>query len=640
MRRRMDAIVTLCLLCCLALGAAPLRAEWIENGVKVFSGINTAARHEIISDGAGGAIIAWSSSIGNIHAQRIDPSGVLLWGSNGILVCGSAGSQSNPQLVPDGAGGAIISWSDNRPGNPGIYAQWIDANGTAQWTAGGNAVCASVTGHRLISDDAGGAIIGYCNGTAGSGDIYVQRIGADGAVLWGTNGVAVCATEYIESDFDIASDGAHGAIVALVRNYYYASAALCTSRIGAGGSVRWERCWWQSVVFWPGNVRMVYSGFGDAMLTWVQSYGPTDDDIWAQRIDTAGTVAWSGNRGLCTAAGYQGDQRISADGSGGAIVAWNDSRTGTADIYAQRITGTGTVLWTADGIPVCAAANFQGQCTIVSDGAGGAILGWCDARVGGGEDYDIYAQRIDANGASLWTADGVIVCDAAGAQNKPAITYGGAQGAILAWQDKRTASTDLYVGGGNPTVATLLQSCAAEVVGGCAELSWVLSEAGTDMRFFIERATAFGGEFEEIANPKISRSGLSFGFADCSSELGGTVRYRVDVEDDAGRKLLFETDAMVFPAAPLALFQNRPNPFNPSTTIGYYLPAAAHVMLEIYDPAGGRIARLVDGFQAKGSHETIWDGKNDAGVKVGSGVYFYRLAAGKVTLSKKLVLLK
>jgi flagellar hook assembly protein FlgD len=64
------------------------------------------------------------------------------------------------------------------------------------------------------------------------------------------------------------------------------------------------------------------------------------------------------------------------------------------------------------------------------------------------------------------------------------------------------------------------------------------------------------------------------------------------------------------------------------------------VTIEIYDPAGRSVARLVDAVQEKGSHEATWNGKNGAGAAVGSGVYFCRLTAGKETLTKKMVLLK
>ena len=66
--------------------------------------------------------------------------------------------------------------------------------------------------------------------------------------------------------------------------------------------------------------------------------------------------------------------------------------------------------WTADGVALCTAANDQINPQIVSDGSGGAIITWQDYR---GGNYDIYAQRVNASGAVQWTADGVAVCTAA-----------------------------------------------------------------------------------------------------------------------------------------------------------------------------------------------------------------------------------
>jgi flagellar hook assembly protein FlgD len=95
------------------------------------------------------------------------------------------------------------------------------------------------------------------------------------------------------------------------------------------------------------------------------------------------------------------------------------------------------------------------------------------------------------------------------------------------------------------------------------------------------------------------------------------------------------------PAMPLTLHQNHPNPFNPSTTISYYLPEASVVTLELYDSSGRLISRLYDGVkQDKGTHEAGWRGMDAQGRSVSSGVYFYRLTSGKETISKKMVLLR
>jgi hypothetical protein len=75
------------------------------------------------------------------------------------------------------------------------------------------------------------------------------------------------------------------------------------------------------------------------------------------------------------------------------------------------------------------------------------------------------------------------------------------------------------------------------------------------------------------------------------------------------------------------LEQNYPNPFNPQTTISYSLPANSHVSLKIYSVTGQLVRTLYDGERAVGRHTMVWDGMNDRGNSIGSGVYFYRLQA-------------
>ena len=111
------------------------------------------------------------------------------------------------------------------------------------------------------------------------------------------------------------------------------------------------------------------------------------------------------------------------------------------------------------------------------------------------------------------------------------------------------------------------------------------------------------------------------------------------VPDSEGRKVLFETSQVVTPALPLSLCQNFPNPFNPSTTISYYVPETAPVNLEVYDIAGRRVVGLVGKIEEKGRHAVIWNGEDAAGNSVAPGVYFYRLTAGRETIAKKMVLL-
>ena len=190
-------------------------------------------------------------------------------------------------------------------------------------------------------------------------------------------------------------------------------------------------------------------------------------------------------------------------------------------------------------------------------------------------------------------------------------------------------------------VGTMLQSFAASLSGRFVDITWKVSEAGADMRFVVLRAEAAGGSFEELASPEISRDALSFSMSDKSCEPGTSYRYRVDVVEAAGSRTLFETDAISTPAMPLTLYQNHPNPFNPSTAISYYVPAASAVTLDVYDSSGRLVSRLLDrAMQTKGTHSIEWRGVDASGRSVSSGVYFYRLTSGKDTFSKKMVLLR
>ncbi len=88
------------------------------------------------------------------------------------------------------------------------------------------------------------------------------------------------------------------------------------------------------------------------------------------------------------------------------------------------------------------------------------------------------------------------------------------------------------------------------------------------------------------------------------------------------------------------LSPNYPNPFNPSTTIQYELKQASKVTLKIYNLLGQEVRTLVNAQKLSGSHSVIWDGKNNHGQRVTSGVYFYRLQAGDFVKTRKMVLVK
>jgi len=99
------------------------------------------------------------------------------------------------------------------------------------------------------------------------------------------------------------------------------------------------------------------------------------------------------------------------------------------------------------------------------------------------------------------------------------------------------------------------------------------------------------------------------------------------------------TQALGLPAR-VVLYGNQPNPFNPETSIAFELPQAAQVRLEVFDALGQKVKTLWAGMQSAGSHQLRWNGRDERGVQVGSGVYLYRLQADKFVQMRRMLLLK
>ena len=89
-----------------------------------------------------------------------------------------------------------------------------------------------------------------------------------------------------------------------------------------------------------------------------------------------------------------------------------------------------------------------------------------------------------------------------------------------------------------------------------------------------------------------------------------------------------------------ALFPNFPNPFNPMTTIRYEIADTAPVTMVVYNVQGRRVRTLVNEVKNAGRYEIVWDGRDDDGVPVGSGIYMNRVQMGSSSFTKKMILVK
>jgi hypothetical protein len=432
------------LMCLIVFVAGPLRAEWLEKGIFVCDYFNAQMTARVVSDGAGGVIVAWRDYRNinyDIYAQRIDAYGNRLWTADGVPVCTSTGENATIVMIPDGAGGAIIAWEDDRDGDYDIYAQKVDADGTTLWDTDGVALCSSdwsQVNPVIVSDGEGGAMVAWEDYRSGMRyDIYAQRISAAGSVLWQVDGRYVIVEIYDQTDLAICEDGRGGFYVAFqdARNI---NPDIYAQRVRSDGSTYWGGT--GAPLCTDSNSQIdpiiMSDGMGGFMCAWVD-YRSGYADVFAQRISDSGTYIWTTDgEPICTANGNQYGLAMTSDGSYGAIIAWVDGRMGLEDIYAQRIDVMGTTQWTGNGIPVCSEDMDQDEVCMTSDGVGGAIIIWRDYRYFG--SYDVFAQRLSGSGTPLWTAGGVPLCVEVGEQLNLDCATDMSNGAIVVFDDYRS----------------------------------------------------------------------------------------------------------------------------------------------------------------------------------------------------------
>jgi predicted lipoprotein with Yx(FWY)xxD motif len=429
-------------------------AQWLQDGVPICTAENSQTYCAIVSDGFGGAIITWvdGRTEGGIYAQRVNPFGVVQWTIDGVPICTAQYQKRNPAIVYDGFGGAIITWEDNRKGTVmDIYAQWVDSSGAARWTHDGVEICAAIGTQWypvIASDGLGGAIIAWQDSRSGieKYDVYAQRVRASGEAAWITDGVPVCTATGDQTYPTIVSDGFGGAIITWedtrAGGLFH---DIFAQRVDSSGTVRWTADGISICSFFEDQRYPVITsyGVGGAIIAWMDRAHGAGQDIYAQRVDSSGMVQWTVD-GVCIC-GVLGEQKypvIVADGAGGAVVAWTDERGVTDwDIYAQRFDSSGAVDWDPAGVAICVAPGFQGGQRLVLDGSQGAIMTWEDQRRGS-DSTDIYAQRVDCLGAVQWTPDGIPICTVALEKHIPVIAADGSGGAIIAWQDARGGIED------------------------------------------------------------------------------------------------------------------------------------------------------------------------------------------------------
>lgn len=244
-----------------------------------------------------------------------------------------------------------------------------------------------------VSVEDGGVVYVWSDTRLGDRDVWAQKVDSSGNMLWGENGTLI--NNEINRQEDI-------------------------------------------VIIDVGNNEIV--------VAWVDFRNENAGDVYAQKLDSDGNIMWDeAGVPLCLAPDIQISLNIVSDDNGGAYILWLDKRSGNNDIYATHILSSGNIAdgWEVYGNPVVVMNGEQDQHSFRKDGTGKAVVVWHDKR--DAENPNLYIQRMDENGQMMWEENGILLCAAEGAQERPKLIQNQDSNMMVVWRDKRNDNDgDIY----------------------------------------------------------------------------------------------------------------------------------------------------------------------------------------------------
>lgn len=471
----------------------PLFAQWDANPSVVNNPVSTAVTDDMVissvTDGAGGAIIAWSAfdllnATYNISVQRKTVNGAISWNdaATPVNLFSSADYSSVVDLIPDGSGGVYITWVHYLLGYAtDLYLQRISPSGNLLFTPGGIKINAS-NGHYYseghLAADAGGVIITWTEQVLVPGNpipsyaqVFAQRFNTAGVAQWAPAGVQVSTAAGLRAQPEIIPDGSNGAFIAFADSRNSSIGAdgefdnidLYAQHLSSTGSQLWGAT--DVIVSNADSNQFTYSGSrqtgsmiadnSGGMIIVFEDYRANNNDnnanLFAQRLNSSGTRLWPGTAVPLTNPTiiYKDFLHLANDGADGVVATWDELDFGSiGEAHAQRINNAGIADWGTNGILVTPAADpgFTSS-TMTGDGLGNYVITWSFLDQPSG-NIIIKGQKLNSAGLPQWTAGGVNICTNPNAAARyPNIIKSSSNTTLVAWEDSRnqvTNNIDIY----------------------------------------------------------------------------------------------------------------------------------------------------------------------------------------------------
>ncbi len=567
----------------------------------VASGVNSYKEPRSFSDGTGGIVSCFARSvydpvssmdIRSLYVQKLSASGVSQWPGTGVQLSATTNNISAQLAVADGSGGIVAVWLEetvNGSEQTKIFAQRVDNAGNVMWGASGTVVAAIIKEYELgdlIRDAVGNYVFSFGDVTLQKN--FAQKLNTSGVAQWGTG------TQLV----DPLAIGAHTSALANLDGAGYKFIWQEEYTIGSDEGARY---YWQKInadgtrnganfliddyvpnpTIKHGIEALAPDGSGGFYFITVGDNNLVAQ-LYLQHVLSDGTKAFN-----ATAWGMEIDASIGkivlegavnelryglsavADGAGGVVVGWTDTRAASDGIYAQRFNSTGTKLWGASDLAVVSGfsiQNFYGE--QIKRNEDGDFMFWINKPSATFGDY-IYIQKVSAAGANQFGTAGVLT------SSRDTYKYGdmvvSGNKVVLVWEEypmgggsNKIYSQAILSSGTLPGVLPVkFASFNAVYSNGSTKLNWSTATETNNDYFDVERSED-GVNFVVVGSEKGSMHSnqlKAYAFTDLNTfASGGFLYYRIKQVDKDGK---FEySDIMTVKVPTLALFavKSYPNP--------------------------------------------------------------------------------
>ncbi|RJP81203.1 MAG: T9SS C-terminal target domain-containing protein [Candidatus Zixiibacteriota bacterium] len=538
---------------------------WGADGISLSSPVNTEfeAVPKVAVTPAGNYVIAWVKfgTEETLGLQKLSGSGQKLWGDNGITLTGAVGERlSGVDLVATEYDNVILVWKNSTgpiwSPTTSLYTQKLDADHVPLWNPSGVVIynlghMSAWTYPLIVADGVGGAYYGWCDSPQLTNFFAnLGHVEFDGSLSFPVNGIPAStnpATLHMDPTLSFVAEQDAIYMFWIEKNASQTQSGIYGQKFAVDGFRFWGDSGQEFIPLSNDDIICLRAlpGGGYHTLAWLETRDLTNVEAKALRSNEWGLPIWGPIVFSAASLGGKGGLQMAMNPEQRAFLAWYDSRTDFADLYAQNVNSNGT-LGNPLPPPVEVTMTPQFSPIIIFPGGG---------------DFSFTADLVNISGLPQ-------TCNA--------------------WIMQQMA--------GNPWMGPMLGPLSLNLPAGAS-----LSRTRTQY----VPATADPGDYYycgfvgEYPNTVWDSSGFGY------TKLLGDGEPGVKEWANFGESFDVASEAPLPETS--VLLGSYPNPFNPETALNYQLTAYNHVRLRVYDAAGKEVATLVNGWQEAGVHEVNFD---------------------------------